>query len=140
MKRALPWTIVVLSVLATAFPALAQDVTAGETVFKKCKACHKVGDDAKNGVGPHLNNVVGRAAGSVDGYKYGKGMKQAGANGLIWTDELIIDYITDPKTFLRTYLDDPKAKAKMTFKLKKEQQRIDVLAYVRTFSPDAPAD
>ena len=61
-------------------------------------------------------------------------MKQAGAAGLVWTEELILEYITDPKAFLREYLDDPKAKAKMTFKLKKEQQRIDVLAYLNSFS------
>ncbi|MCP4315403.1 MAG: cytochrome c family protein [Hyphomicrobiales bacterium] len=125
--------------LSAAGPALAQDVAAGEKVFKKCKACHRVGDDAKNGVGPILNGVIGRPAGSVDGYKYGKGMQQAGAAGLVWNEELILEYITDPKVFLRTYLDDPKAKAKMVFKFKKEQDRMDVLAYVKTFSPDAEA-
>lgn len=117
-------------------PSLAQDVTAGEKVFKKCKACHQVGDDAKNRIGPHLNGIIARPAGSVEGFKYGTGMKNANQAGLVWTDELIVAYITDPKAFLREYLDDPNAKAKMTFKLKKEQERIDVLAYLKTFSPD----
>ncbi|MEX3009544.1 cytochrome c family protein [Hoeflea sp. TYP-13] len=128
-----------MTVLTAISPVRSQDVAAGEKVFKKCKACHKVGDDAKNGVGPILNGVIGRPAGSVDGYKYGTGMQQAGAAGLVWSEELILEYITDPKTFLRTYLDDPKAKAKMVFKLKKEQDRLDVLAYVKTFSPETGA-
>ncbi len=134
MKQITIVTAALIALAGSLSPAVGQDVTAGEKVFKKCKACHKVGDDAKNGVGPHLNDVVGRPAGSIDGYKYGTGMQQAGAAGLVWTEELILDYITDPKAFLRSYLDDPKAKAKMTFKLKKEQERIDVLAYVKSFS------
>jgi len=134
MKQTLIVTATLIAALAgSALPSYSQDVTAGEKVFKKCKACHKIGDGSKNGVGPHLTGVVGRPAGSVEGYKYGTGMKQAGAAGLVWTEELILEYITDPKAFLREYLDDPKAKAKMTFKLKKEQQRIDVLAYLNSF-------
>jgi cytochrome c2 len=137
MKPTTILTAAIIALMAAGAPAIAQDVTAGEKVFKKCKACHKIGDGAKNGVGPHLNNVIGRPAGSVEGFKYGTGMKQAGDAGLVWSEELILEYITDPKAYLRAYLDDPKAKAKMTFKLGKEQQRIDVLAYVKTFSPDA---
>lgn len=137
MKTTATLLAAIVALCGAMSPALAQDVTAGEKVFKKCKACHKVGEDAKNGVGPHLNDVIARPAGSVEGYKYGTGMKQANEAGLVWNEELILAYITNPKEFLREYLDDPKAKAKMTFKLKKEQDRIDVLAYVKTFSPDA---
>ena len=99
MKQTLIVTATLIAALAgSALPSYSQDVTAGEKVFKKCKACHKIGDGSKNGVGPHLTGVVGRPAGSVEGYKYGTGMKQAGAAGLVWTEELILEYITDPSS------------------------------------------
>lgn len=118
--------------------AAAQDAAAGKKVFKKCKACHRIGEGAKNGVGPALNNVVGRAAGSAEKYKYSKALMAAKDGGLVWDEEKIADYIADPKAYMIKLLDDPKAKPKMTFKLKKEQHRKDVAAYVATFS-EAPA-
>ena len=136
MNKTVTMATAFLALLGTAGVASAQDVTAGEKVFKKCKACHRVGEEAKNVTGPQLNNIIGRPAASVEGYKYGESIKQAGAAGLIWSEELILVYITDPRAFLRDYLDDPKAKANMKFKLKKEQERLDVLAYLKTFSPD----
>ncbi len=114
--------------------ALAQDAVAGKKVFKKCAACHKVGEKAKNSTGPILNNVLGRAAGSAEGYKYSKTLKAANAAGLIWDADKIAEYITDPKAYMKAFLDDPKAKPKMTFKLNKEQQRLDVVAYLSQFS------
>lgn len=113
------------------------DAAAGEKVFKKCMACHKVGDKAKNGVGPVLNGVFGRTAGTFEGYKYGKDIVAAGEKGLVWDEEQIFAYIENPKEFLREYLDNKKAKAKMTFRLKDEEDRRNVIAYLKTFSPDA---
>lgn len=113
---------------------VAQDAEAGKKVFKKCAACHKVGEKAKNATGPILNDVLGRAAGSVEGYKYSKTLKAANAAGLKWDTENVAEYIADPKAFMRAYLDDPKAKPKMTFKLKDEQQRANVIAYLAQFS------
>jgi cytochrome c len=118
--------------------SLAQDVDKGETIFKKCKACHFIGEGAKNKTGPFLTDVIGRTAGSVEGYKYSKSMRQAGEAGLVWDEPLLFDYLAGPKDFLRAYLDDPKAKAKMPLRLKKEQDRLDVIAYLATFST-APA-
>lgn len=114
--------------------AQAQDAENGEKLFKKCAACHQVGDGAKNRVGPALTGVVGRVAGTAGGYKYSKSMLKAGEAGLVWTDDLLADYIADPGKFLKAYLDDPKAKAKMRFMLKKEDERRDVIAYLVTFS------
>lgn len=126
------WQLVALvSVLAD--PVMAQDADAGKKVFKKCAACHQVGEGAKNKVGPVLTDVIGRAAGSIEGYKYSKSMAAAGVAGLIWDEDLIFDYIADPKQFLREYLNDPKARAKMTFKLKKPEDRQNVIAYLGTF-------
>ena len=119
--------------------AAAQEGNAenGEKVFKTCSACHKVGDKAKNSVGPVLNGVFGRVAGSFEDYKYGSGLKAANEMGLVWDEETMFGWIADPRGYIREYLGDKKAKAKMTFKLKDEQKRRDVIAYLKTLSPDA---
>src|SRR3546814_4438633 len=73
---------VAAAALALALPSAASaagDAASGEQVFKRCTACHAVGEDAKNKVGPQLNGVVGRAAGTVEGFKYSKAMAAAGA-------------------------------------------------------------
>lgn len=137
------WKILALApVLALGATAAFADGDAekGEKTFKKCKACHKIGEGAKNGTGPLLNNVVGRVAGTVDGFKYSPSLVAAGEAGLIWSEETIAAYIEDPKGYLQTYLDDTAAKSKMTFKLKKESDRADVAAYVATFSDPVEAD
>ena len=116
------------------------DADAGEKIFKKCKACHKVGDNAKNATGPVLNNVFGRSAGSFKGYKYGKSMKKAGQNGLVWNEEEVFNYIANPKKYLRKILENKKAKAKMKFKLKKASERKNVIAYLKRFSKSAEVE
>ena len=116
-----------------AFAQSAGDAAKGEKVFRKCAACHAVGEGAKNKVGPVLNGVVGRAAASTD-YNYGKGIVAAREKGLVWTEEELMAYLVHPRNYLRKYLDDKKAKSKMSFKLKKEGQRADVIAYLKTLS------
>lgn len=116
-----------------ALPSFAQDAAKGEQVFKKCKACHQVGENAGNKTGPVLTGVIGRAAGSVEGFKYSKSMLAAGAAGHIWDQNSIFEYINNPTKYLRALLDDPRAKAKMRFKLKSAQDRRDVIAYLATF-------
>jgi cytochrome c2 len=127
---------------ATAFaatPALAGDVAKGESVFKKCASCHMVGEGAKNKVGPILTNVVGSQIASVEGYKYGKSIVALGETGATWTEEEIFEYLADPKKYLRAKLEDKKAKSKMSFKLKKEEERKDVIAYLASLSSNAAA-
>ncbi|MEM7463806.1 MAG: cytochrome c family protein [Pseudomonadota bacterium] len=114
--------------------AMEGDAVKGKKVFKKCAACHTVGESAKNKVGPVLNDVVGRPAGTFADYKYGKSIIAAGEAGLVWNEEELFIYLVDPRKYLRAKLDDKKAKSKMTFKLKKEQDRLDVIAYLKTFS------
>lgn len=122
-----------------AFADDAGNAEDGEKVFNKCKACHKIGEGAENATGPQLNNVLGRTAGTIEGFNYSDDLVAAGEAGLVWDAENMSDYIEDPKKFLRKYLDDKRAKSKMTLKLKKDQERADVIAYVATFS-EAPAD
>ncbi len=110
--------------VASVDPAL---IASGEKVFKKCAACHKVGEGAKNGVGPMLNGVVGRAAGAVEGYKYSAAMADAGANGTVWDPATLDTYLTNPKTAI--------PKNKMSFAgLPKPEDRAAVIAYLGSFS------
>ncbi len=115
-------------------------VAEGEKLTaKRCKACHMIvdGDNVilKGGkVGPNLWGVIGRAAGAEEGFKYSKSLAAAGEKGLIWDEEQLAAYIGDPKKYLRTYLDDKKAKSKMTFKLKKDDQRNAVAAYLASLA------
>lgn len=122
-----------------AVPANAEDGDAGhgEKVFRKCKACHRIGEDAKNVVGPVLNGVIGRTAGTYPDFKYSDSLVAAGEQGLVWDEEMIFAYLQDPRQFLRDYLDDGSARSKMTFNLRDEEDRHDVIAYLKTFSPDS---
>jgi len=113
------------------------DPEKGEKTWKKCKACHKIGEGAKHSTGPMLNDVIGRTAGAAEGYKFGKDLIAAGEAGLVWDAALIADYVENPKKFLQAYLDDSGAKSKMSLKVKKEADRLNVAAYVATFS-EAP--
>ena len=77
-------------------PSLADgDAAAGKVVFKKCAVCHTV--EGKNKVGPHLDDVIGRTAGTVEGFKYSKANHEAGEGGWVWTEENLATYLADPK-------------------------------------------
>ncbi len=101
--------------------ALAEgDAAKGKKVFKKCKTCHTF-DPGKKKIGPHLTGIIGRKAGSVEGYKYSKAMKAA---DVTWDEEALDEFLKKPKAFIKG--------TKMTFAgLKKESQRQDVIAYLK---------
>jgi len=89
---------------SAAEPASAPDpelVAAGEKVFRQCKACHQVGEGAKNRVGPQLNGVMGRAAGAVDGFKYSSALEGMAGDGLVWDDENLAAFLADPRGFMK---------------------------------------
>lgn len=99
----------------------------GEKVFKKCKACHQVGEGAKNKTGPHLNNVMGRAFGGIEGFKYSKTMAQMGADGEVWNEETLAAFLANPKKYVK--------KTKMSFAgLKKEKDVQAVTEYLKSVS------
>jgi cytochrome c len=134
-------TAAALALWSTGAWAQAGKAEDGEAVFKKCMACHRVGPDAKNLIGPNLTGVIGRQAGTAEGFAYSDLNKATGTNGLVWTEDLIFKYLEDPTPFLKGFLTD-KGKAdlaagatKMVFKLADEQDRRDVIAYLKTFSP-----
>lgn len=118
------------------------DIAKGEKTFKKCKSCHLVanGDEVivKGGkTGPNLYGVIGRTAGSVEGFRYSKSLVAAGEAGLVWTEEALAAFVEDPKAYLKEVTGDSAAKSKMTLKLKKGGA--DVAAYLASLAP-APED
>ncbi|MDX2201221.1 MAG: cytochrome c family protein [Hyphomicrobiaceae bacterium] len=120
-------TIIATAVmLLAASPAIAQDVENGADVFKKCRACHAVGEGAKNLVGPQLNGLVGRKAGTSEGFPYSEANK---ASGVTWDKDVFLKYIKDPKAAMPGN--------KMAFAgIKDEQDAADLFAYLAQFGPD----
>lgn len=103
--------------------ALAAD---GEKVFRKCKACHQVGDGAKNRVGPMLNGIIGHPAGAVDGFKYSNALQDAADGGLVWSEEELAAFLAKPKDYLKG--------TKMSFAgLRKEEDQAAVIEYLKSF-------
>lgn len=104
----------------------AGDAAAGEKVFARCKICHQIGEGAKNAVGPELNGVVGRKAGTVEGYNYSAANKDS---GIVWTDDKLRQYLKNPRAMVPG--------TKMIFPGLTSEKDIDnVLAYLKQFGPD----
>ena len=113
--------------LGLALPAFAEgDPAKGKKVFRKCKACHTVGEKAKNKIGPILNGVIEREIASVEGFKYSKPALAMKEEGFAWTVEALDAYLTKPKSIIKG--------GKMAFVgLRKAKDRENVIAYLRTF-------
>src|SRR5262245_43965346 len=108
-------------------PAQDGNATEGAEVFKKCRSCHDVGPEAKNKVGPLLNGIIGRQAGTIEGFNYSTANKAAGAKGLVWDEQVMFKYLEAPLSFMPG--------TKMAFAgLKDEQDRRDVIAYLKKLS------
>lgn len=104
--------------------AKAEDSVAGKKIFKKCAVCHSV-KPGKKKVGPSLFGVFGRAAGTVKGFRFSPAMKAKGADGLVWNEEALDEWLTKPKKFV--------PKTRMAFSgLKKKGHRENVIAYLKT--------
>src|SRR5262245_59411600 len=120
------WLMVGTAVFAaSAGAAFAQDVAAGETAFTKCQPCHSVGEDAKNKIGPVLNGLDGRMAGTVANAMNSKGMKDS---GITWNEA----------TF-KAFVSNPAGKVPGTMMLladKDEKELGDLWAYLQQFGPD----
>ena len=104
----------------------AQDATLGEKVFLKCKVCHQIGEGAKTAVGPVLNGIEGRLAGTYPDYAYSDANKNSGITWGVGT--------------LKVYLKNPRAKipgTKMIFPgLPKDEDIDNVIAYLKQFGAD----
>jgi cytochrome c len=118
--------LVVIAASAIATSALAQDAAAGKTSFNKCMACHRIGEGAKNLVGPELNGLDGRKSGTVEGYSYSDANKNS---GITWNEAEFKDYIKDPRAKVPG--------TKMIFAgIKNEKEINDLWAYVSQFDKD----
>jgi cytochrome c len=120
--------LLVLLWIAVCLPgaALAADPEAGERIFKRCAACHSVGEDAKPGVGPVLNGLLGRKAGTYPGFKYTDANKNS---GLVWDEATLAKYLKNPRAAI--------VGTSMAFPgLRKDEEIQDLIAYLKRFDPD----
>ncbi|MBO0741986.1 MAG: cytochrome c family protein [Hyphomicrobiaceae bacterium] len=128
MKRRDAWIVfsAATAALFMAARAVGQEGNAeeGAEVFKKCRACHDVGPEAKNKVGPLLNDIIGRKAGTIEGFTYSEANKSAGSKGLVWTEDVLFKYLENPLAFMPG--------TKMAFAgLKDPQDRKDIIAFLK---------
>jgi cytochrome c len=113
-------------IAASASAALAQDVAKGEISFHKCMACHSIGPDAQNKLGPVLNGLDGRHSGTVANFNYSDANKNS---GIVWAEATFKQYIKDPKAMVPN--------TKMTFAgVKNDQEVNDLWAYISQFDAD----
>lgn len=109
----------------------AADPAAGETVFKKCTACHTTENGGANKVGPNLWSIVNRPVASHEGFAYSAGMKAFAEGGTVWDYEHLSNFLTAPKAAV-------KGTAMAFAGLKKPDERANIIAYLRTLA-DSPA-
>jgi cytochrome c len=117
---------VILASIGQVSAALAQDATAGEQIFAKCRICHQIGPGAQNSLGPDLNGVVGRKAGIQPGFDYSDALK---ASGLTWDQPTLEKWLKAPSALVPG--------TKMTFAgLNSDRQIANVIAYISQFKAD----
>ncbi len=109
--------------------AQAQDAEAGKAVFNQCRACHAVGEGAKNQVGPALNGLIGRKSGLAEGFNYSEAMKAA---NLTWDEATFTEYIINPKAKV--------VGTKMVYAGLKDETKIkDLITFLKTYDKDGKA-
>ena len=122
--RCLIW--VVMTLVATAGLAKAQDLAAGEQSFRKCLPCHSVGEDARHKIGPLLNGLEGRKSGTIEGYSYSDDNKKA---EIVWSEASFRDYIQNPMQRMPG--------TKMAFAgIRNEKEITDLWGYLTQFKAD----
>ena len=123
MRRLVFGAALIAAMVATASAA---DVDNGKSIWNKCRACHQIGENAKNMVGPELNGLFGRKAGSAPGFNYSEANK---GSGITWDEATFREYIKNPKGKIPT--------TKMVFAgLSDDQDIDDLIAYLTQYGPD----
>ena len=126
MKNLILSALVVIASTAATSAAFAQDVAAGKSSFNKCLACHAIGEGAKNKIGPELNGLDGRKAGTAEGFSYSDANKNS---GITWGEAVFKEYIKDPKAKIPG--------TKMAFAgIKNEKEAGDLWAYLAQYDKD----
>ena len=147
MKRftiAAAFAVLSAPAFADGHSATVGDAAAGEEQFnRQCVACHVVADasgevlagrNAKTG--PNLYGLAGRAMGSVEGFRYSDALGETGEAGAVWTEEAFVGFVQDPTGWLREALDNGRARAKMAYRVREEEQAYDIYAYLSTFGAE----
>jgi cytochrome c len=125
MTRIAPLAFALALALGGALPAAAQDAEAGKRVFNQCRACYSIEAGGRNGVGPNLHGIVGRKAGTIEGFRYSANLKEKAAEGLTWDEDTLRSYVTNPKALLPS--------GSMSYPgLKNEQMLDDLLAFLKS--------
>ena len=150
MTTQLRTLVAALAFGAATLPAHAGDADAGAEAFgKQCATCHVVADEtgavlagkaAKTG--PNLYGVIGRVAGSVEGFRYGASLVEAGTAGLVWDETELAAYLANPAKYLQARLDNKRARSQMSFNVRKPEDAANIATFLATFSPaaaEAPA-
>ncbi|WP_108813282.1 c-type cytochrome [Loktanella sp. Alg231-35] len=120
------------------------DAAAGAEQFnRQCVACHVVADASgevlagRNArTGPNLFDLAGSQLGSAEGFRYGDAIVELGETGAVWTEESFVGYVQDPTGWLRETLDDRRARGKMAYQVRQEDQAYDLYAYLATFAAE----
>lgn len=123
-----------IAIVMSPVPAFAEagDAARGAEIYRKCKSCHQVGKGAEHRIGPQLNGIFGRVAGSHEDFRYSKGFEKARVSGLEWHADTLDAFLENPRAVV--------SGTRMSFRgLKDAGERADVIAYLRDFS-DNPAD
>ncbi len=108
------------------------DPAKGEDLYRACKSCHQIGDNARNGVGPHLDGLFGRQAGSLEEFRYSGAMQQKGQDGLVWNEFTIDAYLEKPNAYIPG--------TRMSYRgMRDPQDRLHVIAYLKALSAAPPA-
>ena len=119
--------VAALIVVLPAAGAWSADAERGMALYGQCKRCHQIGGGAEHRIGPHLNDVFGRAAGSLADFRYSRAMKGAGSGGLVWTGATLDAFLSDPRALV--------PRSRMSFAgIKGAGDRADLLAWLRGFS------
>lgn len=117
------FAIALVAVLAAVNTSSAQDAASGAKIFAQCRVCHQIGVGAKNTVGPIMNGLFGRKAGTVEGFNYSRANKES---GILWDEATFSEYIKDPKKKMPG--------TKMVYAGLKDEKRIqDLIAYLKQF-------
>jgi len=119
------------------------DAAAGEAVFRQCISCHVVVNDAGETLagrnartGPNLYAIAGRTAGSVEGFRYSPSLSAANEAGLVWDEAAFVAYVQDPTGYLREALDDSSARGAMAFRVRSEEDALNLFAYIDSLTAE----
>jgi cytochrome c len=121
------WRLLCVPFLLAGFtPVHAGDPARGENVFKRCLACHMIGEGAQTRIGPVLNGLIGRKAGTYEGFKYTEANKNS---GIVWDEPTLAKYLKNPRAMI--------SGTSMTFiGIRKDEEIEDLIAYLKQFGPD----